>query len=350
MMKLDENEKLDLIEVNENIWNKIKKWFQKFRGGNNQKEQISSIQNNNIENEEEVKDDVTTSDDDIFLKSKNAFENYNLNTESEIAEDIYNFIRERIIANKHEIEELTLINKEEMSYYKILEIMDDEEIDLENYKKTNIMKKIDDNFLFAQYQVPVGVIGIFANNLEVAIKNIFKAITTRNSIILIEENYDKYSIENLVLLIVKESLKKFGVDDNIIQIVNKKDTDEDVLKQFDLVITNEGKIVKKEYKNKVYIYIEDNYFEDIAKKEVEKLFGKEVELLTGNFEKAIEKINQNVNFGANIYTKNRKQGYRFVNLVKSKNVFFNATVLNAMETENIKDVYFTLKNIMYEYK
>lgn len=339
-------ESKELIEVKNNIFTKFINWLKNLRGKfayTKTNEISTNVQN--VENQEQ------NYNNEIIIKAKNAYQNYVLNSDYKLGEKIYSLIKERIKVNKEQIEKLIEINRVATTYSEIIEILEKEEKNLKDYKKTNIMSKIDNKFMFSQYQVPVGIISVKTNSFYVAIENIFKAVGTRNAIVVIEENYNEHSIENLILLIVQEALKKFNIDQNIIQIVNKEEIKEQDLKAFDIIVSEVGETLEKTETDKMYIYQEDEYFADIVKSEVEKLNsnGMQVEILIGEMEDCIEKINKNRAFGVCIYTKDRKKAYKFINLVNSENVFFNGTLLNAKKTNKISNMYLTLKNLVYEY-
>lgn len=188
------------------------------------------------------------------------------------------------------------------------------------------------------------------DKLEI-IKNIFKAITTKNALVVIEDDYNEYSIENFILLIVKEALKKLEIDENIVQIVEKNKILDEEISKFDLVLKNQKIINSKQYSDKIYVYQEDEYFDEIVKDEIKKLqlSGKSVELIKGNFDNAINKINVTNNYATSIYTKDRKKAYEFINMVNSKNVFFNSTLANARDNKKCENIFYKLKNISCEY-
>lgn len=339
-------ESKELIEVKNNIFTKFINWLKNLRGKfayTKTNEISTNVQN--VENQEQ------NYNNEIIIKAKNAYKNYVLNSDYKLGEKIYSLIKERIKVNKEQIEKLIEINRVATTYSEIIEILEKEEKNLKDYKKTNIMSKIDSKFMFSQYQVPVGIIAVKTNSFYVAIENIFKAVGTRNAIVVIEENYNEHSIENLILLIVQEALKKFNISENIIQIVNKESIKEEDLKAFDIIVSEVGETLEKSETDKMYIYQEDEYFADIVKSEVEKLNsnGMQVEVLIGEMEDCIEKINKDRAFGVCIYTKDRKKAYKFINLVNSKNVFFNGTLLNAKKTNKISNMYLTLKNLVCEY-
>ncbi len=342
------NEKMELMEINNNsIWNKIKNWFNRLKRNFIHTKNIN-LDNPNIEN---IGATEKETDNEIILKARLAYKNYILNSEYELGKKIYKLIKERITVNKEQIEKLIEINKEATTYNEILELLDKEEKSLQEYKRTNVMSKIDNKFMFSQYQVPVGIIAIETNDAYTAIQNILRAIGTRNAIVEIEKNYNEHSIENLILVIVKEAIKKFKIDENIIQIVDKQLISTKDLNEFDIVILEDGEVINKEQTDKMYIYKEDEYFADIVENEAKKLrlSGKNVEIISGEMEKCIKEINENTPFAVCIYTKDRKKAYKFINLVNSENVFFNGTLLNAKKNKKLSNIYLTLKNLVYEY-
>lgn len=340
------SESKELIEVKNNIFTKFINWLKSFRQkfANTKVNEVTEIPKN-IVNEENIYNN------EIIIKAKEAYKNYVLKSDYKLGENIYKLIKQRISANKKEIENLIQINKDATTYSEIIEVLDKEEKNLKDYKKTNIMSKIDNKFMFSQYQVPVGIIAIKTNDSYIAMQNIFRAVGTRNAIVVIEDNYNEYSIERLVLLIVQETLKKFNINENIIQIIDKNLISKEDLKAFDIIVSEDGKTLNKVETDKMYIYEEDEYFEDTIEKEVKrlKISGKNVEVLKGEMEDCIEKINKDRAFGVCIYTKDRKKAYKFINLVNSENVFFNGTLLNAKKTKKISSVYLTLKNLVYEH-
>lgn len=190
-----------------------------------------------------------------------------------------------------------------------------------------------------------------SNNKLMIIKNIFKSIISKNALVIIEEDYNEYSIENFILLIVHEALKKLDVDENIVQIVEKNQLLDEEFRMFDAVLKDENVVYSKQDSDKIYVYQEDEEFNKIVEDEISRLRvnGKKVELLKGDFEIAINKINQTNNYATSIYTKDRKKAYEFINIVNSKNVFFNSTLGNARETKKCEEIFFKIKNISCEY-
>lgn len=358
-MKQTNEEEQSKALVKQNIWNKIRSWFKKLLPQeSNKKDAIEEIDNiKEISKEPEVtaiknKYNNEEQTNELINQAKKAYENYILISEHEFEKELYNYIEERIKDNEKNIKRVIEINKSKITFDEIMQVIEEEKKNLSEYKKTIRTIKIDDKFMFSEYQVPEGIIGVEVSDSKEAIENIFKSITTRNAIIVIEENNEKYSIENLILLIVKESLNKFNVDNNIIQIVGKEEITVEDEKEFDILIKKNNHEQRKEFKESLYIYLEDEYFKDIVQEEIKSLnlMGKNVELVTGEFYDCIRKINASRNLGVSIYSQDRKKGYKFINLINSKNVFFNSTLRNIDKTSQTENTYLISKNIMCEYK
>jgi len=324
------------------IWKKIKENIKKFLNIN-KKEEIIEI------NDLEIKEEKVINKNIIIENAKNAYIDNYLKADEVTNEKVVKIIKERIEENKENIKKLIEINDEKITYEKIEKIIQDGAKEIEEYKKSGDMRKIDEKYIFSTYKVPVGIIGIETESKEEIIKNIIKAIVTKNAIIIINEKNEEYSIENLILLIVQEVLNKFEIDKNIIQIINKKEIKK---QECDVYIENGGNLYKKEKIHKIYIYLEDEYFKNVVEKELVELKkeGREVEILQGNIDIVIDKINEKQAIGSTIYTKNRRLGYKFVNEVNSENVFMNATMKNIKRPIEIEDIYYMNKSIICEYK
>ena len=277
-------------------------------------------------------------------KLRKATNNYRLNNSYEITENLLKYIQERIIANKSEIEELIKLKKEKYKYEEIKKAVDEEikkKIKYKDYRRMYINK---DKFISTMLLMPIGVIAVEAFDTIEVIKYFIKAIKSRNSIAISDVEYDEQSVKFLILEIFKEALKKFGIDQNLIMILPYEEC---FYKYFDKVIYTydetgktliENRYDNKEESDQKYIYIEDNELEENAKRD-----NTDGEIVYGNIEEVIEKINTTYSQGAVIYTKNSQMAYKFINLVHSKNVMVNTSLQNV---EDIKKS----ANEMYEYK
>jgi hypothetical protein len=84
-------------------------------------------------------------------------------------------------------------------------------------------------------------------------------------------------------------------------------------------------------------------FEGIVKKDNENY---KYEIVTGDFETAIEKINKEKCKAAVIYTANGELAYKFINMVKGENVFVNSSLENVIEVPKSENVLYQYKNII----
>ena len=283
---------------------------------------------------------------DNVNKLKNASNSYILNDTYEITEKLLAYISERIKANKQEIEELGKIKKEKYTFEDIENAVNSEiqeKIKYKNYRRMYINKE---NFISTSILVPVGIIAVEVYDTVETIKYFIKAIKSRNAIAISDVEYDEDSVKFLILEIIKEALRKFNIDENLIMILPYEEC---FYKYFDKVIytyneqgekLSQNNYEEKEQTNNKYIYIEDSKFEEQARKETEGKF------LKGNIDEVIEKINSSYSEGAVIYTTNPESAYKFINLVKSKNVMVNASLQNIQDTKKSPDEMYVYKNII----
>lgn len=281
---------------------------------------------------------------DNISKLKNATNNYILNNNYKVEENLLKYIQQRIIANRNEIEELIRLKNEKYQYEDIKNKITEEIEQKTEYKNYRRMYINQEKFISTSLLMPIGIIAVETFDTIEVIKYFIRAIKSRNSIAISDVEYDEQSVKFLILQIFKEALKKFGIDSNLIMILPYEEC---FYKYFDKVIYTydktgeklpENKYDSKKESEKIFIYIEDKKLEEIAKKD-----NTEGEILSGNIEEAIEKINETYSKGATIYTSNSESAYKFINLIHSKNVMVNTSL------QNIKD---TIKspNEMYEYK
>lgn len=403
-------ESKELIEIKEGIWSKIKNWFKnffrseeninyQFQGAensnylnkqsensnqrktnevinmvkqdensnknpdNNSDENLNENPDNNSDNNSNKNPDKNTDENPakfdaykVLLNAKNAFENYNLHKNPEITKTICSYIQERIEANASEIEQVINLDNAPITYNDIIEIFEYEMKEIDEYKQTISMKKIDNNFMLASYKVPKGIIKIYSYKPVTTVRNIFKAVITRNSVVIVESDYRKYSVQNLILLIVQELLKKFDVDENIIQVISKNE-DVESIQGYDEIIFDSNNLieskkamVEKAKSDMHYIYMQDEFFSNIVKNELRKmnLARCKASVITGKFEAAVEQINKTQNVGVAIYTQDQKLAYRFINLINSDNVYVNASIVDVKVSSEIDNRFFRVKNIAYE--
>lgn len=263
--------------------------------------------------------------------------------DSLLAIKLLRYIKERVEANSEEIEKLNKELKIGIDIDVIKNIIDkniDKEYQYKNVKKT---LELDKNYIFYTYQVPKGVLAVRCDNELDVIKNIFEAISTHNCITIIYENDNKYNLSNLILLIVKESLKKFEVSEELVNIM-KSEYDY----EFSNIINKNIVEKKEETLKKLYIYKYDDYFEEEVKKEKERIEKLEIdyEILTGDFDEVVDKINETRNLGASIYTQDKEIGYKFINYIHSDNVFLNTSLENVEKSDINDNLYYDWKNIV----
>lgn len=281
---------------------------------------------------------------DNISKLKKANESYMLKNDWSLTERILDYIESRIIANEKEIRELINLKETNISFEEILNILKEEKEAENNYKGYSKLRINNQKFLATDIKMPIGTIAIEAFETRSVIKYYIKAITTRNAIAISDVEYDEDNVKNLILIIIKEALKKFEIDDNLIMLLPY---DECFYEYFDQVISTydkngntleNPKTDRKEYMNNLYVYLEDETLRDEAEK------NENVEIITGNFEDVIKKIDRAQ--GAAIYTKNSEIAYKFVNFAHCKNVFVNASLDNIQEPKKDNDMFCEYRSII----
>lgn len=274
---------------------------------------------------------------------KKAYYSYNLSQDADLPEKILKYIQDRVNANRQEIEKIVEIYKSGIKVDSILNIISDEmDREPQSIGKTIIDKQ---GFMFSQVLMPVGIIGVKADDTYEIIKYFVRAIKSKNAIIVVSKKYSEYSLESLILIIIKEALNKYGLDDNLISMVDEKDykidwfdrliyADEenrDNHKFIDLSKTTENA-------SKQYVYVESDAFRLEAEK------NKNVEILIGNINEIIDKIKSCKS--AVIYTKDSQKAFTFINTVSADNIFVNANLSNAIETIDCEDEMFKYRNLI----
>ncbi|MCI8310427.1 MAG: hypothetical protein HFJ45_09840 [Clostridia bacterium] len=282
-------------------------------------------------------------------KLKIATNSYRLKNDNQITKKILEYIEERIKANQKEIEDLIKIKKEKVTYEQIENVFKDEnekDIKYKNYKQMIINE---DKFIFATLLMPIGTIAVEAYDTIEVIRYFVDAIKTRNGIAISDVEYDEQSVKFLVLEIIKEALKKFDIDENLIMIMPYEEC---FYSYFDKVIYTYNKQGKKLRQNgyemkktidKKYLYIENIELEEIALSDNEK---EEKEILYGEIQDVIEEISKFPSLSASIYTKDAEKAYYFINLANSENIFVNTSLENTREVENSQCELYTYRNII----
>lgn len=191
----------------------------------------------------------------------------------------------------------------------------------------------------------IGKIILITNQNPYLIFNFcLNAIYTNNYVdVMLEEKM--LATNKVILEIIKKSLDELKLDSNIInhiesnknEIISKQD-DYDLLYYFgnkkEYIDFSKRIHIDSKFENfgEIYVYIEDNIFEDILK-EIDKFaYINEIKVnyFENELEKNIEQINKNNNINkiSVIFTKNIDNAYKFIKYIKSENVFIN---LNPIE-------------------
>ncbi len=278
-----------------------------------------------------------------------AYEIYNLDDRENLSNKILNYIADRLLINRNYINQLIEILNLNITFTDIWNAFEEERKVEEHYKETKSFRKISDNYFMGIYATSKGNIVIETDSVIDIIKYFVDAIKTRNTITISKLEYNEVSIESVILVIFCEALNKFGLDRNLLMIIPYEECFYD---KYDEVIINEDgkiKIEDKEFSTKYAIYIENESFKDDVEKEKQELSekGYEFEIYTGEFYETIEKINKIKPIGAVIYTDNSENGYKFINLIHSNNVFVNTTLLNSEDFSNEKNDLYLKKKIIY---
>lgn len=282
-------------------------------------------------------------------KLRVATNGYRLKNDAQITESILNYILERIKANKQQIEDLIALKKEKITYEEMEKAVQKEiekEIHYKDYKQLTISEE---KFVSTCLLMPIGVVAVEVYDTVEVIKYLIRAIKTRNAMAISDAEYDEQGVKFLVLEIMKEALKKFEMDENLIMILPYEEC---FYGYFDKVIytyNKQGKSLRqngyetKKVTDKKYLYIENGELEEIALQDNKD---EEMEILQGSVEDVMEKINSEPGMAVSIYTKNPECAYRFINLVKGKNVLVNTSLVNAKETEESPYELYEYKNII----
>lgn len=289
-------------------------------------------------------------------KAKNAYIDYNLNIEYEITEKVLKYIYQRINFNKIELENIIKLNKEKITFNEIINILDHEIKSEKMYKKDGQIKLYDNNFVFATLTDSIGLIAVECFETTEVIRYFIRAIKSRNAIIISDVEYNEHSVKSFILLIIKEALKKFNIDENLLNILPYEECSYNLFDKVIYTYDKKGKTldnsnaVSKDNTEVLYIFVEDRLFKDNVYEEIKRIQQdkKQVELISGNFDDAIKKINKYTSKGSVIYTSNAKLAYKFINLVKAENVFVNASLVNMKTIEQINNPLYFRKNVSFQ--
>lgn len=278
-----------------------------------------------------------------IVDARRAYRKYVINNNKNISKDVLSYISMKIEENEGKIKQIIDINNDSITYQEIAEMVIEEKQQIVKFKAKNNKT--------GRYNVPVGVIGIECDNVEDSIKAMLKAVSTRNAVIILHNNFNIYSTESLVLLIFKECLKNFYIDDNIIQMFEKEEID---LSKLDKLIKKDGKIVGKDVKNTIYIYQENKEYENEVQNEIERLQNNElyrsyeIKPIAGEFGDIVNYLNENEASAVCMYTNNTQKAYKFINWINSPNVFVNTGIKKCNDTIQENNDYFNSKFVLHE--
>ena len=251
-------EEQGLVVVKDSFLIKIKRTLKRFFFKGKLKDTVNNKTNNEIEINYINEDNVFVQE--TILNARRAYRKYVINNTNKISEDILSYISNKIYENEEKIRKIIEINKDSISFFDIVQLIEEEKKSINQFKLRN-------NELSC-YQVPVGVIGVLCQDAKQAILGMLKAISTRNSVIILENDYNKYSTEALICLIIQECLKNFYIDDNLVQIVDKIEVD---LSKLDRIINESNNVEDEKFRNIICLYQEDGSYDNKVVKEVERL-------------------------------------------------------------------------------
>ena len=281
---------------------------------------------------------------------KNAYEIYFSDQRENIDKQILEYVKRLIIENEDIVEKLIDEYKEQFEVNQIYQIIDEALNSEDIYKTKKVFKKRNDGFMNGKYITSIGTIAIECSDTLKVLKYFCDGIKSRNAIAISDIEFDETSLKSAFLVFFCEALEKLGLDKNLLMILP---FEECYYEKFDRVIYSEEKDIKVKTRQKqevLYLYLEDEFFEEEVKQEIEKLKKKEKQynVLSGDFYKVVNKINKSFNKGAVIYTRKPELGYKFINFIHSENVFVNATFENIIDLEEYQNPLYMNKNIMYQ--
>lgn len=279
---------------------------------------------------------------------KNAYCSYNLNTDEKISNKVLKFVRKRLLKNKEDLETLIGIFKEKISFDDLITCFDKEIEEPELYKKEKVMKNVETRFYYGTYTTSVGNILVETSSPLSVLKYFVNGIKSRNSITVSDINYEENDLKNAILLIFKNALEKYKIDTNLLNIVPFEECNNEYFDK--VILEDENKVVTNKIQTGYsYIYLEDESFASTAVNDMSRLNNKgvRVEILKGEFNDVINRINEETTFSACVYTQNRDLAFGFINLTQASNVFVNASLDEAEVLEKMDSELYTKKKIMY---
>lgn len=283
---------------------------------------------------------------DNIKKLRKASEGYILNNKEGLTEKTLEYIQNRIKENEEEIKKLIELKKEKITYEDIEKAIVEEIEKNEECKSYSNLLINKDKFLSVEIKMPVGIIAVEAYETIDVIKYYIKAIISRNAIAISDVEYEENNLKALILIIIQEALKKFEIDENLIILLPYEEC---FYEEFDETIytyEKNGKkiqgieVEKKEHKEKMYVYIEE------ASLRTEALKNTNAEVMEGNIENIIEKLNKEKVKAVTMYTKDTQKAFEFINLVNAENIFINTSLENVENVEKSKNILYENRKII----
>ena len=319
-----------------------------------------------------------------FERAQIAFEKMQ---SQEINENIYLRFKELVNANRDKIEKIKEIDEK---YVDVIPAIDTILKHIENNKKighyTDIIeqRKTKDGYMIVKYKDNLGVIGvIYEGDPYITIELALRAIVTKNALIFCT-NQKMYATNELFVIIIQKVLEDCGYPKDLIQIIDsenyiemykhetiiknmivigskdlqlqvKRNTNANLIvsgyNYFDLYIE---KIIDKELIKKILeiknIHLNIYINERISKQEIEEL---DIEDYTEiqDTEEAIRDINCNsAGYSSSIITSNSENAKKFLENVKTGNVFVNASPTLERNLDITEEKILYTKQIMYKYE
>lgn len=256
-------------------------------------------------------------------KGKRAYSVYRGKAEG-IEEEILSYLKGRIYANRDTITNLLSVTKEEFHFEKVEEFFQK----TTQYKSDKNVTTDETGFIAGTLISSKGLLLKEENAPEKVVEYFVDAILSRNAVVIADMDYSEISVKKLILEIFQEALRKFELDENLIQLLPYEEV-------------NDEEFSKYSENNNHYIYLEDEMFaEQIPEGEA---------VLRGSFEEVVDEINKaGICECAVIYTKDRGMAYKFLNEVNGRNVFVNAGYENIHEGK--VEEYYIYKNVLYPTK
>lgn len=314
-----------------------------------------------------------------FEKAQIAFNNVQL-LELNVNKVLEEF-KEIIIKNENELLKMLEIEKKYNSIENINNIVLNIN-KIKNLKKEIEQRRREDKFIVSRYKENIGVLGIiFDGDIYVTIQLLKLLLYTKNAMVFCTNN-KKYGIIKLLILFFKQALKICGYDEEIVQVINSENylemyNHDNILKKI-IVIGNknlQNSVICKSNLEVITsgywcfdLYIENIINFDFIKKitEIEdielniyvnrQINSEQIERLKiedyteiENIDECIRDIQINsAGYSSSIFTKNSENANRFMKLVKSKNVFVNASPTAERTFDIDENDLLYIKQIMYK--